>query len=103
MSRKLIMLKIACSTLVLIALTGCGHNPHWVGPAVVGGVIGYSIANQPRVYQEVIIVTPQCHNTYIQRVNACDLKFKNDPHYNYRYRDACISQAKHQYMSCNRP
>lgn len=60
--------KIAGSTLVLVALSGCGHHQRWVGPAVVGGAIGYSMA-QPRV-----IVVPDysvCQQWYYNEREAC--------------------------------
>ena len=75
--------KLAGSTLVLIALSGCGHHQHWVGPAVAGAVVGHAIATsnqpQPRVYTERIVVRPQtvhpdysvCNQWYYQEREAC--------------------------------
>jgi len=89
--------KIACSTLVLLSLAGCGHHQHWVGPAVVGGVIGYGMANsQPRV----IVDSPYCRQQYEQRVQGCDLKFRNDPYYGRRHYGSCVDQAKYAWDAC---
>lgn len=73
--------KVVCSTLVLVALSGCGHNQRWVAPAVVGVAVGHAIAtsNQPRVYTEQIIVRParvipdysMCNQWYYQEREAC--------------------------------
>jgi len=73
--------KIAYSTLVLITLTGCAHNRNWVAPAVVGAVVGHTIAtsNQPRVHTEQVIVRPSrvtpdysmCNQWYYQEREAC--------------------------------
>jgi hypothetical protein len=68
--KKLIVLFVA-----VLALTGCAHRH--VGPAIVGGVIGYSIANsQPRtvvVQEQVVIVNEQC-NQYMNSTErlACE-------------------------------
>lgn len=68
--KKLLVLFVA-----VLALTGCA-NRH-VGPAIVGGVIGYSIANsQPRtvvVQEQVVIVNEQC-NQYMNSTErlACE-------------------------------
>lgn len=68
--KKLLVLFVA-----VLSLTGCA-NRH-VGPAIVGGVIGYSIANsQPRtvvVQEQVVIVNEQC-NRYINSTErlACE-------------------------------
>jgi hypothetical protein len=73
--------KIVGSTLVLVALTGCGHHQQWVGPAVAGAVVGHAIAtsNQPRVYTERVVVRPVtvspdysvCNQWYYQEREAC--------------------------------
>ena len=64
------MKKLLIIALATLALTGCANR--YVGPAIVGGVVGYSIANsQPRtvvvqqapVYDAgtVVIVSEQCN------------------------------------------
>jgi hypothetical protein len=61
--KKLVMLAITT-----LALTGCASR--YAGPAVVGGAIGYSIANsqprtvviqqQPQIREQVIVVNQYC-------------------------------------------
>lgn len=89
--------KILTSTLVLVSLVGCGHNQAWVGPAVVGGVIGYGMAQQR---QTVIVESPYCRQQYEQRVQGCDIKFRNDPYYGRHHYGSCVEQAKYQWDSC---
>ena len=94
MFKRIIILATA-----LIGLSGCAHN-HWVGPAVVGGVIGYGIAThnyQPVYVQPVCYMDP---NQYNMRINMCDAQFRSNPHYNIRHRDACYQQAKQQAQYC---
>lgn len=74
--KKLLVLFIA-----LLALTGCANR--YVGPALVGGVVGYSIANSHRpvvvhqapvvVQESVVIVSSQC-NQYVYQPEraACE-------------------------------
>ena len=74
------MKKLLIAVVALFALSGCAHN-HWVGPAVVGGVVGYTLA-QPRTVvvtqtapqiEQVVIVNDACsqYPTYSER-NACE-------------------------------
>lgn len=68
--KKLLVLFVA-----LFALTGCANR--YVGPALVGGVVGYSIANSSRpviVHQEpVVIVSTQCNQyAYYNERAACE-------------------------------
>ena len=75
--KKLLVLFVA-----VLALTGCASRH--VGPAIVGGVVGYSIANsQPRtvvvhqapvvVQEHIVIVNEQC-NQYMNSTErlACE-------------------------------
>jgi hypothetical protein len=74
------MKKLIVVFLALFALSGCA-NRYWVAPAVVGGVVGYSLA-QPRtvvvnqsapVVEQVVVVNDACSNypTYSER-SACE-------------------------------
>lgn len=78
--------KLAGSTLVLIALSGCSHNQRWVGPAVIGVAVGHTIAtsNQPRVYTEQVIVRPTTQPDY----GPCQ------PIWNYYERQSCYRGAE---------
>jgi hypothetical protein len=69
------MKKLILVCLVLFGLTGCASR--YAGPAIIGGVIGYSIANSNRtetiIVQETHTISPQCDQfvTYNER-NACE-------------------------------
>ena len=69
--------KVALITALVASLTGCASNQ--VGPAIVGGLIGYGMAqqSQPRVYVEQQVIHPinsnryaQCER-YLRRYNNC--------------------------------
>ena len=42
-------LTLALAVAVSLGTTACAHN-HWVAPAVIGGVVGYTIAQPRPVY-----------------------------------------------------
>lgn len=67
--KKLLVLFVA-----VLALTGCANR--YVGPALVGGVVGYSIANSSRpvvVQEQVVIVSSQCNQyAYYNERAACE-------------------------------
>ena len=69
------MKKILFLIVVVLALTGCASR--YVAPAIVGGVVGYSIANsQPRVVvvqEQVVIVSTHCNQyAYHAERSACE-------------------------------
>jgi hypothetical protein len=90
------MKRLLIVALATLALTGCAHR--YVGPALVGGAVGYTIANShrpvvvhpgPIVIQEpVIIVSAQC-NQYINpsERSACERGARQRYHEEQRRRD----------------
>jgi hypothetical protein len=51
-NRKVSMKKILVGLLTVASLATApakAHGQHWVGPALIGGIVGYSLA-QPRYY-----------------------------------------------------
>ena len=94
------MLKKIALIAVVASLSACANGPHWVAPAVVGGVIGYGMATHNH---QPVYVQPACYmdpNQYNMRINMCDTQFRSNPHYNIRHRDVCYQQAKQQAMYC---
>jgi len=65
--KKLIL--IACMMLTPAAFAGGGHyhrTSGWVGPALIGGVIGYAISQPRPVYaQPVPVYVPQPQTVYV--------------------------------------
>ncbi len=96
------MLKKIALIAVVASLSACAHGPHWVAPAVVGGVIGYSISqhSQPRVYVEQQIIHPvnpsryaQCE-IYLRRYSNCSgLRTTSDER-------TCQANEHNYYSSC---
>jgi hypothetical protein len=68
------MKKLLALFVATLALTGCANR--YVGPALVGGVVGYSIANSHRpvvVQEQVIVVSAQCNQyAYQAERTACE-------------------------------
>lgn len=75
------MKKLLIVALAGLALTGCANR--YVGPALVGGAVGYSIANSNRpvivhqapvvVHDQVVIVSDQCnHYPFGPERSACE-------------------------------
>ena len=81
--------KIVLITAVVSSLTGCASNQ--VGPAVVGGLIGYSMAqqSQSRVYVEQQIIHPVNPSRYAQ----CEIYLR-------RYANCSISRTTHDERVC---
>ncbi len=80
------MKKLIIIAVGLFALSGCAHNG-WVGPAVVGGVVGYTIA-QPRT----VIVTPAPEVENVVIVNDACAQYPT-----YSERAACERGARQRY------
>jgi hypothetical protein len=94
--------KLALITALVAGLTGCGHQQAWVGPAVVGGVIGYGMAqqSQPRVYVEQQVIHPINSNRYAQ----CEIylrRYANCSGLRTTYDErTCQANERNYYNSC---
>ena len=82
------MKKIVAILSLALATSACAHGPHgvpyhhhgsWVGPAIIGGVVGYVIAQpRPVVIQQPPVVIQQpvpvqqqvCENRYVPDTNG---------------------------------
>lgn len=69
------MKKLLVLIVVALALTGCASR--YVAPAVIGGVVGYSIANNQHrtvvVQEQVVIVSTHCNQyAYHAERTACE-------------------------------
>jgi hypothetical protein len=82
--KKFITVFILCAGFAVSAFAGPhghhgnwhhrgGHNPWvWIAPAIVGGVIGYELRNQPPVViqQQPVIVQQPVYSTQFQNCTA---------------------------------
>jgi hypothetical protein len=78
--------KVAVISFVALSLSACGHHQYWVAPAVVGGAVGYAIANSnnhPVVIQEQVIVQSSTRPDY----SVCS-------QWSWQEREACFRGAE---------
>lgn len=92
--------KLALITALVASLTGCANNQ--VGPAVVGGLIGYGMAqqSQSRVYVEQQVIRPINHNRHAQ----CEIylrRYANCSSLRTTYDErSCQANEHNHYSSC---
>ena len=76
----ILLLTMSASTFAHGYYRGFGYRNDWVAPAVIGGVIGYSIARpyyaQP-VYVQPVYVQPQPQAVYVQQPNPSNYHQEN--------------------------
>lgn len=78
--------KIAVISFITLSLSACGHHQNWAGPAVVGGVVGYSMgSSRPIVVQEQVIVQPSIRPDY----SVCN-------QWSWQEREACFRGAENR-------
>ena len=109
------MLKRGILTLSFVILSGCAthHQANQLAGATVGGVVGHQLGGTGGAVFGAAVgsvigsqyTSPQqtCflnQRLYQARIDGCDIKFRNDPRYDVRHRDACYNQAKQLAMTC---
>jgi len=78
------MKKIALITALLLSSTSAFAHGNWVGPALIGGIIGYEIGRPAQVYQQPQIIYQQPQVVYVQPRQVIVIPANAPTPYGYR-------------------